>query len=116
VANIILNADPGVSLGSNLDAAPHEIPAGQGRFVQDALLDKPGIARQRGPITNLSTDFPSLPTNARIIGMTSLADPNGTTRIPLLLKHTSMDARLCQLHRHGTLGLSSIWLAPKATR
>jgi hypothetical protein len=85
VANPILVPDPGVSHGSNLDAAAHEIPAGQGRFVQDALLDKPGIVRQRGPITNLSSDFPSLPTNVRIIGMTALADPNGTNSFRLLL-------------------------------
>ena len=81
--------DPGVSGGANLDAAPHEIPAGQGRYLQDVVLDQPGVVRQRGPINGLDTgtnpDFPSLPTNARIIGMTTLADPNGTDSFRLLL-------------------------------
>ncbi len=81
--------DPGVVGGSNLDAAPHEIPPGQGRYLQDVLLDVPGIVRQRGPVKGLGSgtnpDFPSLPANARVIGMTTLSDPNGTDSFRLLL-------------------------------
>lgn len=84
-----LDADPGVQLGSNIDAAPHEIPPGMGRYVQDVLLDIPGIVRQRGPLDGLNNgtnpDFPSLPTNSRIIGMTTLSDPNGTDSFRMLL-------------------------------
>lgn len=87
--NITLAPDPGVRRGANLDAAPHEIPDGMGRYLQDVLLDIPGVVRQRGPIDGLNTgtnpDFPSLPTNARIIGMTTLADPSGTDSFRLLL-------------------------------
>lgn len=65
------------------------IPEGQGRFIKDAILDIPGEVRQRGPINGLNTgqnpDFPSLPANQRIIGMTTLADPNGTDSFRLLL-------------------------------
>lgn len=85
MANPTLLPDPGVALGSNLDAAAHEIPNGMGRFVQDAILDIPGIVRQRGAMDGLTGDFPSLPANSRIIGMTSLADPNGTDSFRILL-------------------------------
>lgn len=89
MAQIVLMPDPGVSLGSNVDAAPDAIPNGFGRYLKDVLLDQPGVVRQRGPINGLdsgtSPDFPSLPSNARIIGMTSIADPNGTDSFRLLL-------------------------------
>lgn len=81
--------DHGVALGSNLDAAPHMIPDGMGRYVQDVLLDIPGEVRQRGPINGLNLganpDFPSLPTNHRVIGITTLADPNGTDSFRMLM-------------------------------
>lgn len=87
--NLAVIPDPGVAGGSNLDAAPHEIPTGQGRYLQDVLLDVPGLVRQRGPIRGLNLganpDFPSLPSNCRVIGMTTLADPNGTDSFRLLL-------------------------------
>jgi len=85
MANATLLPDPGVALGSNLDSAADSIPNGMGRFVQDALLDIPGVVRQRGNLDGLPVDFPSLPTNCRIIGMTSLADPNGTDSFRILL-------------------------------
>lgn len=77
--------DGGVSLGSFLDPTPSQIPVGGGRYLQDVLLDVPGEVRQRGPIDYRSTDFPSLPSNFRTFGMTSLADPNGTDSFRLLL-------------------------------
>lgn len=89
MANMAVIPDPGVVGGSNLDAAPHEIPTGQGRYLQDVLLDVPGIVRQRGPVKGLGSgtnpDFPSLPANARVIGMTTLSDPTATDSFRLLL-------------------------------
>jgi hypothetical protein len=76
--------DPGVASGVNLDAAPHEIPAGMGRFLKDVLLDVPGVVRQRGPL-NTKGLFPSLPSSHRVLGMTSLQDPNGTNFFRILL-------------------------------
>src|SRR5690242_13719111 len=88
MAQLKVLPDPGVALGSFLDPAPTQIPDGGGRYVQDALLDMPGIVRQRGPIDALGgsqPSFPSLPSNFRTIGITSLADPNGTDSFRLLL-------------------------------
>lgn len=76
--------DPGVAQGSNLDSAPNEIPAGMGRFLKDVLLDVPGVVRQRGPL-NTKGIFPSLPSSHRVIGLTSLQDPNGTNFFRILL-------------------------------
>ena len=78
----------GIPQGSFLDPAPHEIPAGGGRYLQDVLLDVPNEVRQRGVIDTLDgtyPQFPSLPSNWRTIGMTSLADPNGTDAYRILL-------------------------------
>lgn len=77
--------DGGVSLGSFLDPTPSQIPPGGGRYLQDVLLDVPGEVRQRGPIDVQSANFPSLPSNFRTFGMTSLPDPNGTDAFRLLL-------------------------------
>jgi hypothetical protein len=77
--------DPGVQLGSNLDVAPHDIPNGMGRYVQDVVLDTPGIVRQRGNLDINASDFPGLPSSSRVIGMTSLADPTSTDTFRLLL-------------------------------
>ena len=76
--------DPGVQGGVNLDAAPHEIPPGMGRFLKDVLLDVPGIVRQRGPL-NTKGVFPGLPSSHRVIGLTSLQDPNGTNFFRIML-------------------------------
>ena len=80
--------DPGVSLGSFLDPSPNEIPNGGGRYLQDVLLDVPGVVRQRGPINILggtNPSFPNLPSNFRTIGITSVSDPNGTDSFRILL-------------------------------
>jgi hypothetical protein len=114
---LTVTSDPGVTRGSNIDAAPHEIPPGFGRYLQDVLLDQPGIVRQRGPLDGLNTgtnpDFPSLPTGARIVGMTTLADPNGTDSFRLLLitinKNTAaMEARI---YGRGTTPAPQAWHA-----
>lgn len=80
--------DPGVAEGVCLDTAPHQIPNGMGRYLQDVLLDTPGIVRQRGPVDTMGgtyPTFPDLPSNMRVIGLTSLTDPtgNGAYRVVL---------------------------------
>lgn len=82
----------GLPLGSFLDPAPHEIPAGGARYLQDVLLDVPNEVRQRGVIDTLGGDFPqfpSLPSNWRTLGMTSLSDPSGNGAYRILLLGTS---------------------------
>ena len=108
MATLNLVSDPGVSLGSNVDAAPDAVPNGFGRFLKDVILDQPGIVRQRGPINGLnlgaSPDFPSLPSNARIIGMTSLADPNGTDSFRLLLLVADKNTFAVKAYIYGRTG------------
>ncbi len=109
--------DPGVVGGSNLDAAPHEIPPGQGRYLQDVLLDIPGIVRQRGPIKGLGSgtnpDFPGLPANARVIGMTTLADPNGTDsfRLFLLVVSKNNSAVTAYIYGRTQIPAAQVWHA-----
>jgi hypothetical protein len=70
-----------------MDVAPHLIPPGQARYIQDALLDNPGYTRQRGGVDRSSHDgsFPNVPTNSRSIGLASTIDPNGTSAYRILL-------------------------------
>lgn len=77
---LLVHADYSVHDGSDVDTAPHLIPPGRARYIQDALLDVPGIVRQRGGVDKSSHDgaFPSVPSNFRPIGMASMLDPNGT--------------------------------------
>src|SRR4249920_1158607 len=82
-----IHSDYGVHEGSHLDVAPHLIPTGYGRYLNDILLDTPGYVRQRGGVDQSSHDaaFPDVPSNFRVFGMSSMLDPNGTSAYRILL-------------------------------
>jgi hypothetical protein len=113
VANATLMPDPGVQLGSNLDVAPHDIPNGMGRYVQDVILDTPGIVRQRGNLDINASDFPGLPTQSRIIGLTSLADPSSTDtfRLLLLVADKNTFAVKAYIYGRSVTNVTSSWSA-----
>lgn len=71
----------GIPQGMNVALPPQEIDDTGARYLQDILLDKPGILRRRGPLTNPegfpSTAFPGS-------GLVFTLDPQGNNRLAVL--------------------------------
>lgn len=77
----------GIPMGMNLALPPQEIDDISARYMQDILLDKPGILRRRGPLTNAVEAFPDMPYPAS--GMAFTLDPQGNNRLAVLNGDTS---------------------------
>src|SRR3954465_14016179 len=72
----------GIPLGMNLAVPAQEIDDNAARYMQDIILDKPGIIRRRGPLTNDTEAFPDMPFKAS--GMAFTLDPQGNNRLAVL--------------------------------
>ncbi len=72
----------GLPLGINQAVPAHEIPDGAARWVQDALLDKAGEVRQRGPITEVSSISTSIADVPQ--GMVQTVVDDGSIRVGFL--------------------------------
>lgn len=82
----------GLPLGINQAVPAHEIPDGAARWVQDALLDKAGEVRQRGPVTaasSISTTISEVPQ-----GMVQTVVDDGSIRVGFLTGTTTPELQL----------------------
>lgn len=77
----------GLPQGMNLALPPQEIDDTAARYLQDILVDKPGILRRRGPLINSTEGFPS--TTYKGSGIVFTRDPQGNNRFGILNGDTS---------------------------
>ena len=68
----------GVPAGMNLAKPSFELADNEARYLQDILLDYPGLARRRGPV-KAATGFPTLPNPGS--GLFGTLDPAGNYRV-----------------------------------
>lgn len=71
----------GVPGGMNLALPANEIQDTEARYLQDILLDYPGLVRRRGPLTS-PEGFATLARNAS--GLVYTLDPSGANRLAVL--------------------------------
>jgi hypothetical protein len=71
----------GVPGGMNLALPAHEIPDTEARYLQDILLDYPGLIRMRGPVT-AKTGVMSFA--SKVCGIVQTLDPLGSSRVAVL--------------------------------
>lgn len=71
----------GIPEGLNLALPPQEIDDTGARYLQDILLDQPGIVRRRGPLLN-TEGFPA--TTYPGVGLSFTLDPQGNNRLAVL--------------------------------
>jgi hypothetical protein len=83
----------------NVALSGQEIDDTEAQYLQDILLDKPGLARRRGPV-QAETDFVALPRKASGLALT--IDPAGNDRYAALTGNNSN-------------GYLSVWSADKAS-
>lgn len=67
--------------GMNVAFPGNEIADHEARYIQDALLDQPGLIRRRGLVRAIP-GTPTFPTP--VSGITQVLDPNGNNRIAVL--------------------------------
>lgn len=72
---------PGAPGGMNLAIPAQELDDTEARYIQDGLLDKPGLIRSRGPVQPI-TGFPTTP--YRGSGLVVTVDPVGNDRYAVL--------------------------------
>ena len=72
----------GLTGGMDLNIPAHDLPTNKARYLQDVLLDVPGMIRRRGLIQILSGYSASI--GFRASGITSATDPAGVTKIAIL--------------------------------
>jgi hypothetical protein len=70
----------GAAGGMNAAISSHEIADNQAAYIQDILLNKPGILARRGPVKRVGTLTDSFPPQ----GIITSQDPQGNTRVALL--------------------------------
>ena len=73
---------PPAPSGMNVAAPANQIADTEAVYLQDILLDQPGFARRRGPITAASAVSAVLPRPA--VGLATTIDPSGTNRFGVL--------------------------------
>lgn len=71
----------GLAGGMNLALPGEEIADNEARYIQDALLDYPGLIRRRGPVMQFA-GTPTFPTP--VSGLVQTLDPVGTNRLAVL--------------------------------
>jgi len=72
----------GIPEGMNVALPPQELDDTAARYMQDILLDKPGLIRRRGPLVNTAEAFPDIPKPAS--GICFTLDPQGNNRLGVL--------------------------------
>lgn len=77
----------GVPDGMNLALPGQEIQDTEAMYLQDILLDYPGLVRRRGPV-QAASGFPVF-TTYKTSGIATSLDPNGNTRLAVLRGDTS---------------------------
>jgi hypothetical protein len=76
----------GIPSGMNLALAPFELADTEAQYLQDILLDKPGLTRRRGPV-QAAANFPTFTEGAS--GMVGTINPAGSFRMALLTGNNS---------------------------
>jgi hypothetical protein len=79
---ILTETFPGAPGGSNLALPAHELDDTEARLLQDALVDRPGEIRRRGPVQAASGSFAQLDHKAS--GLVICLDPQGADRYAVL--------------------------------
>lgn len=82
----------GIPDGMNTALPPQEIQDTEARYLQDILLDYPGLVRRRGPV-QAATGFPTFST--KISGIAHALNPQG-------------NSRLCVMHGDGSNGYAGM--------
>lgn len=82
----------GIPDGMNTALPPQEIQDTEARYLQDILLDYPGLVRRRGPVIP-ATSFPTFST--KISGIAHALNPAG-------------NSRLCVMHGDGSNGYAGM--------
>lgn len=77
----------GLASGMNVALPPQELEDTAARYLQDILLDQPGLIRRRGPLTNVAQNFPN--TAFKASGVAYTLDPLGNNRLGILNGDTS---------------------------
>jgi hypothetical protein len=72
--------------GMNVSLPAQELPDTQARYMQDILVDYPGLDRRRGPIRKVPGSAES---SDKISGIVQTLDPAGANRVALLSGHTT---------------------------
>ena len=72
---------PGAPGGMNVSLPAQELDDTEARYIQDALLDKPGLVRSRGPVQAIA-GFPT--TTYRASGIVVTVNPAGNDRYAVL--------------------------------
>lgn len=72
----------GLASGMNVALPPQELDDTSARYLQDILLDQPGLIRRRGPLNNSLQGFPN--TDFKAVGAAYTLDPQGTSRLGIL--------------------------------
>lgn len=80
-STLAIQSFQGAPDGMNLSLPPDEILETQARYIQDALVDKPGLIRRRGPVKNAS-GVAALTRQAW--GIVATTDPAGNARYAVL--------------------------------
>lgn len=75
---ILAKTYQGIQGGMNQAVPQHEIPDGQASYMQDIILNLPGIIKRRGPLTKVSG---SATVPFRAVGIASVQNPAGVFKI-----------------------------------
>ncbi len=78
---LITETLPGMPGGMNLAIPAQELDDTEGRYIQDGLVDKPGVVRSRGPVSAATSVV--RPTD-KGSGLLVCADPEGTGKFGIL--------------------------------
>ena len=72
--------------GMNVSLPAQELPDTQARYMQDILVDYPGLNRRRGPIRKVPGSAES---SDKISGVVQTLDPSGANRLAVLSGHAT---------------------------
>jgi hypothetical protein len=78
---ILTETFEGTPQGMNVFIPAQELPDTQARYMQDILVDYPGLVRRRGPVRQVSG---SVSFTNKVSGIVQTLDPNGSNRIAVL--------------------------------
>lgn len=71
----------GMSGGMNVAVPANQVSDAEARYIQDCLLDYPGLTRRRGPLAQIP-GTPTFPTP--VTGIVQTLDPTGSNRLAVL--------------------------------
>lgn len=91
--------------GMNTAIPPWEIDDTEAQYIQDGLMDKPGLCRRRGPLVEIAT---MAAPGDKVTNLITTLDPQGTTRIAALTGNASAGyLEVYSDDRQSTVGL--VW-------